>query len=166
MYILFSQEEHNHISTQNILALISLLKWALHSLHYTPVCQSKAPSKWSVKIFIKLFHAKIQPILSHGSKIWGLTKNKWGQTENNNLEQVHTASLRRFHKVYPYIAPTLHFLRKQVVTHPPKAMFCILWYFVCWSNAGVMFIVIVTFHRSIYRPIWSGLLSFSFFLFL
>ena len=118
MYILFSQEEHNHISTQNILALISLLKWALHSLHYTPGRQSKAPTKWSVKIFIKLFHAKIQPILSHGSKIWGLTKNKWGQTENNNLEQVHTASLRRFQGLSIHTSNTT--LLMETSCYPPS----------------------------------------------
>ena len=42
-----------------------------------------------LKIFTKLFDAKIQPILSYGSEIWGLV-------ENNNLEQVHTTSLKRF----------------------------------------------------------------------
>ena len=41
------------------------------------------------KIFAKLFDAKIQPILCYGSEIWGLS-------ENSNVEQIHTSTIKRF----------------------------------------------------------------------
>ena len=51
------------------------------------------------KIFAKLFDAKIQPILCYGSEIWGIT-------ENTNVEQVHTNTVKRFLGVSTHTANT------------------------------------------------------------
>ena len=44
----------------------------------------------SPKIFFKLFDCQVQPILTYGSEIWGLTDNQ------DIIEKVHLFALRRF----------------------------------------------------------------------